>query len=445
MRFLAIAFVLMAFPLFCVWLKQGRRQRLWSYALIGLLPFTITTLQFDAALINWAGWPGHTRGAVITVLDALALAIIVTHRVPNRTTPLLGWLLLYFFAAVLSVPFSDLPMASGFYPFQLARVIVLAIAVARIAPDREALRWVAFGLAAGITFQAAVTISQKAEGALQTAGTMGHQNLLGMMTYLVLLPLIALLLGGEKNKFILLGVASALVVIVLGASRGAVGFAGLGLVLLLVLSLARRTSAHKWRILGLTTVLLALSAPLAYNALQERFVQQGTQSGAGEERRAFERAANAIWRDHPMGIGANMYVNVANMKGYSDRAGVNWSSGRSTNVHNAYLLVAAETGWIGLIAFIALFAAAIATGLRFAFTDRRDAAGEVVLGYTVALIAVAAHNLFEWILLLYQAQYMFAIAIGVIAGLVRQRRMAAGTARKTPKTEFPVLAGETAR
>lgn len=423
MRFIAIAFILAAIPAFCMWLKQGRRQRLQAYALIGLLPFTINSWNLDAALISWAGWPGPAKGIVITLLDALALAILITHRPPGRSTPLVGWLLLYLATATLSVAVSYQAMPSAFYAFQLVRVVILAVAVARIAPDKEGIRWLAYGLALGITYQAGITIWQKAGGALQAAGTMGHQNLLGMMGHFVILPLLALLLGGERSKIFMLGVISAMVAVALGASRGSVGFAGLGLALLVLLSLARRTTPHKWRMLRFGALALALAGPLAYLALENRFErQEGVQSGAGEERKAFERAANAMWSDHPMGIGANMYVVIANSKGYSDRAGVNWSSGRSTSVHNAYLLAAAETGWLGLFSFIALFAATIATGLRFAFVNRRDPAGELALGCSVAFIAAAAHNLYEWIIVQYQAQYMIAITLGIIGGLVRDRK-----------------------
>ncbi len=428
MRYLAILAILLAFPLFCLWLKQGRRQRLWAYALIGLLPFTVSAWNLDAGLINWSGWPGYAKGAVITLLDSLALAILVTHRSPKAVTPLLGWLLLYIGAAVLSISMSETPMASGFYAFQLVRIVILTVAIARISSDAEAIRWIAYGLVAAITIQAAMTILQRASGTLQATGTMGHQNLLGFMTHFVLLPLLAMLLGGERSKLIMLGVIAAFVVIIASASRGAVGFSGLGVGILLVLSPLRRTTGHKRRILGFAAVTLAVAAPFAYASLQDRFEAQGTQSGAGEERRAFERAANAIWSDHPMGVGANMYIIVGNTKGYSQRAGVNWSSGMSTNVHNAYLLAAAETGWPGLIAFIALFTAPIVAGLRFAFVNRRDPKGEVALGFTAALIAAAAHNLYEWIIFVYQAQYMFAIALGVIAGLARERHLA--SARK---------------
>lgn len=422
--------------MFCVWLKQGRRQRLWAYALIGLLPFTINAWNLDAAVINWAGWPGYAKGIVITLLDSLALAILATHPAQPRMTPMLGWLLAYLAAVTLSIAFSTMPMASVFYAFQLLRMIVLFLAVARIAADPQALRWIAYGLSAAITFEAGVALSQKAGGALQAAGTMGHQNLLGLMTHFVLLPLLALLFSGERSKIVMLGVFASLVAIALSASRGALLFSGGGIAVLFALTLARRSTAHKWRMLGFGVLMLALSAPLAYRALENRFVEQGTQSGAGAERAAFERAAKAMWSDHPMGVGANTYVVVANTQGYSDRGGVNWSSGRSTNVHNAYLLAAAETGWLGLIAFAGMIGAAIFTGLRFAFADRRAPEGEIVLGCTVAWIAVAGHNFYEWVFVMYQAQYVAAISLGVMAGLVRARRAQRRRARRAVMASY---------
>ena len=96
---------------------------------------------------------------------------------------------------------------------------------------------------------------------------------------------------------------------------------------------------------------------------------------------AFERAAKSMWRDHPMGVGANQYVVVANSEGYSARAGViwNWAS-RSANVHNMYLLAAAETGWPGFLTFIALLLIPTIRGLVFAFRNRCGPRGEIVLG-----------------------------------------------------------------
>jgi len=94
---------------------------------------------------------------------------------------------------------------------------------------------------------------------------------------------------------------------------------------------------------------LALVSPLMLQAYNNRMGQQAAAARAsggvvGDERALFEAAAKAMFADHPMGVGANQYVVVASTQGYSERAGVPWNwTSRSANVHNTYLLVAAET------------------------------------------------------------------------------------------------------
>jgi len=53
-----------------------------------------------------------------------------------------------------------------------------------------------------------------------------------------------------------------------------------------------------------------------------------------------------------------------------------------------------------------MFVAIILAGLRFAFQNRRDPRGEVVLGCSVAVLITAAHNLYEWVWVMYFAQYV---------------------------------------
>lgn len=424
MHYVASAIIMASYFVLVALLKSNPRQRHWAYFALGLLPFTINAWDLDSALVNWPSWPGYAKGVIMTLMDSLALAVIVTQRGPRGLPPLSGYIIAYLLAAALSVPMADVPMASFFYVFQLLRVLIVVVAIAKFAHDPRAVEWLVMGLAAGITFQAGYTVWQKIQGAFQTSGTMGHQNLLGLMTHFALLPIMAVLLSGSRSRVLMIGVASALLVIAFGASRGTIGFGMLGAVSLLGLSLYRRSTPHKWRMFGFAALALTLASPLMLQAMHKRFAQAAEQRGGSDERAAFERAANMIWADHPMGIGANQYVVVASTKGYSQRAGVvwNWTS-RSANVHNTYLLAAAETGWAGFLTFIAMFAAIILAGLRFAFRYRPDPRGDIVLGCTTAVIITALHNLYEWVFVTYQAQYVFAISVGLIAGLTRARAL----------------------
>src|SRR3546814_2624633 len=117
----------------------------------------------DLALISWAGWPGYAKGIVLSLLDTLALAILVTSAGPFRKLPLAGIFLFYLFAALLSVALSTLPMSSAFYLFQLMRVFLFFAAVASFAGQPGAVRWLCLGLALGATFQAVMTVDQRSD------------------------------------------------------------------------------------------------------------------------------------------------------------------------------------------------------------------------------------------------------------------------------------------
>lgn len=421
MRIIALIFVLLAIPLAVAWLKAKPSQRKWAYFAVGVLPFTISALNLDASLITWPAWTGYAKGHIITLLDSLALALIIVSQAPARRLPFLALLIAYLAAAALSMGFSSLPMSTSFYVFQLMRVVILFVAVASFAGQPGALRWLAMGLAAGAIFQVIATIDQKFSGAAQAAGTLGHQNLLGLMLHFVTLPLMALLLAGERRKIIMVGVLAALVAVAFGASRGAVAFVAIGMAILFVLSIARKPTAHKWKMAGLAVLAVAVVTPVVISSFADRYEVRPDSSGSDAERVAFETAAKAIWSDHPMGVGANQYILTANVDGYSERAGViwNWSS-RSAPVHNMYLLVAAETGWIGLITFVMLLLWPILRGIAFAFRNRSDPRGEIVLGASVAIMVLAVHGLYEWVFVTFYAQYVFAISLGMIAGIIRQ-------------------------
>ena len=438
MRIVGIILMLALLPVLIGWLKTNPPGRKWAYFALGCLPFTINGLNLDASFITWPTWPGYADGVVLTALDVLALAIVVTTPGAFRNLPLLGFLLAYWFATIVSLAFSASMMSTFFYVFQILRVIVVFIAVASVVTRKDGLRWLAMGLAAGALYQAGITLDQRLSGAVQASGTLGHQNLLGMMLHFVTLPLLAMLMAGMRSKLVYAGVLGALVAVALGASRGAIGFVGLGVGLVFLLSLARGFTGQKGKVIGFAVLALAVTGPVMWESFERRFEAKPlSDSGGYDERAAFERAATMMWSDHPMGVGANQYVVSVNGLGYNNQAGITWAwTSRSTNVHQLYLLAGSETGYLGFLTLIALFAAAVFKGLRYALRARGDPRGDVVLGFTIAVLVTAIHSLYEWIFITYQTQYVFAIALGVIAGYSREAARAAD-ARATPRGVRP--------
>jgi len=418
MRFVALAIILASLPIFIGLLREHPHRRGWAMMAIGFLLFCGNDLRVNASIIGWPLWNGISKGIDVSFVDTLAIALLVTRRrLPGRM-PFWGVLGFYGFALFLSLLASTVPMASFFMCWQFCRMALLfAAAVGEFQRD-DMRKGLLTGLSLGLMLQAVYVIQQKAHGVVQATGTMSHQNVLGMMTELALLPLMAALLTGDRRKVLVAGIVAALIVIAGGGSRGAMSIAGGGAVLLMILSLCQRVTPIKLKVVGFAVLALVVAAPLAMITLKDRFGSTSITT-QDDQRPAFERAARAMAADHPFGVGANMYVPTANTKGYADRAGVAWNfANRSAPVHNAYLLSRAEAGWLGELALILMLVVPLIRGLRLAFTSR--AVGrEFILGSVVALGVNVIHNNFEFAGLEYNPFMLLAVNIAIIAAAVR--------------------------
>lgn len=421
MKILGITILLLTIPIFVLILRVKPSLRKWSYFGVGLLPFTIGAFNLDASFVSWGAWTGQATGFTISVLDTLALSIILTARRFTIDVSFSCLFALYISAVMISVFQSSLWMSSAFYLFQLARVFLVFLAVSTFAGSYTSIRWLAYGLAVGAIYQCVISVEQKISGSVQAFGTMGHQNLLGLMLHFATLPLLALILAGERSKVIVVGFLAALLAVSLGASRASLGFVGVGLIIVVLLSLVRTVNIPKLQVLGVGVLAAGLVVPVAYGTLADRFGESPITFGADGEREAFESAAREMWLDHPMGVGANQYVVTSNVEGYSERAGVTWNwSSRATKVHNMYLLAAAETGWWGLVSFSLLLSLPIVRGLGYLLKHRSDLRGDVVLGNVAAIVALALHGFYEWVFFMAHAQYLFAVSLAVIAVNIRR-------------------------
>jgi O-antigen ligase len=293
------------------------------------------------------------------------------------------------------------------------------------------------GMAIGICLEACIVIWQRfGLGQLQTDGTFEHQNGLGLVTQFVVFPFFAMLMAGKRGWQPLVVPIAGVIIALLTVSRAAIGLGILGYGALFVISALREWTFRKGLLAFATAILIAALVPVALSSLESRSATNPI-SGDYDERAALESAAASILSDHPMGIGANNYVIVANTQGYNERAGVAPTAGSlSANVHNVYLLVAAETGYFGLITFVLLLLQPLTVAFVWGWRNRGDLRGDLLLGLAVSLLIVYLHSFYEWVFVTYYVQYFFAIVTGLIAGLARQlgyrRQIAARTPRLLP-------------
>ena len=173
--------------------------------------------------------------------------------------------------------------------------------------------------------------------------------------------------------------------------------------------------------------------PVLFTAIERRTDEQRENSNL--ERSLMIRAARMIIADHPLGVGANRYIVVANVGGYSDRAGMAWNqSSREAPVHNSFYLVTAEMGWIGLIGLIGLFGSILGLAFRAVKRAPPGISGELLVGVTGTLIVFVAHSYFEWITMYFHIHYLFAISVGLLIGL---RQTATAQKRRARRVSMP--------
>ena len=402
------------------WLRRNPDQASRIWVLVGFLPFATGPFHLYMAVISWAGWPGYVQGAELSLLDLIVFSLYLT--LPRSASPLPFRMPMAFYliAVLMSALWADVPVATLFYAVQLVRMGLLYAVVARACTDERVASALLTGMGAGLFMEAAIAAWERfGLGILQASGSFGHQNLLGLVSHFVTFPVFSLYLAGSSGWLPALVPLAGVLIAVLTTSRGTLGGAAAGYALVFTLSALRRWDSRKTKVALLGTLVVACAVPVAVTSFEKRFGDPALLAGY-DERAAFLAAASMILADHPMGVGANTYVVVANTGGYNERAGVAWSSGNSTNVHNVYVLMAAETGYIGLVTFVILLSRPLLVAFMCGWRNRKDPRGDLLIGLGASMLIVYLQSFFEWIFVTFPVQYVFAIAMGMTAGLAQK-------------------------
>jgi hypothetical protein len=418
MKWIGLAVSILGSLLLLGWLTQNPRHIPKVLMLIGFLTFGTSTFHLYMAIISWAGWPGYVQGLEFSVMDALALALYLALPKISYSIPFRVPMLLYFTAVVASALQAQEPHAVLFYAWQLGRMSLVCLAVARACTyDTKNALAVLTGMGAGLAMEAVTALWERlGHGVVQAAGTMGHQNLLGLMSHFVVFPAFALALAGRGGFIPLATTVIGMAAEVLTTSRATVGIAAGTYGTLFIISAMRKWTPRKASVLMGAFAALVIIVPIVVSSFEQRFA--GQEASDYDERAAFSKAAEAMVSDHPMGVGANNYVLVANTKGYNVRAGVALIQGSlSANVHNVYLLTMAETGYIGAFFLVLSLIILILFTMRHSRRLQKEESGDWLLGLAAALTAVSLHSLFEWVLVTFPAQYLFAVDVGLVTGL----------------------------
>jgi O-antigen ligase len=250
------------------------------------------------------------------------------------------------------------------------------------------------------------------------AGPIGEKNRYAQVL-LVLLPLAVSRMRAEPNRKLRLLAATCagliLCGVVLSFSRGA---AVAALITVLAAAALRVISLRQLvATLAVVATLVALVAPDYVTRLQSlgtadaALSQQSSGVDAAIQGRATENiAALGVFRDHPvLGVGPGQFFSRYSAQ-YGNALDLRFLE-QNRRAHNLYLEIAADTGLLGLGAFLAIVLTTLVSLRSLAVRCRARSPGLASLGdgLLVALIAYLASGLF--LQLAYQRYFWFLVAL----------------------------------
>jgi len=326
----------------------------------------------------------------------------------------------------------------------MVALFILYIIVANSIESNEDVKWLVWALLLGVLFQSVLGLYQNFTGATlglsflgepsqlyyeRPLGTIGHPN--GYGAYLsATVPLALVLLYLEGRMFYKLLAIIVLCVGVLGLifslSRGA--WLGFLVALIFVLAFAIRKQRRNLHtaLVGAGSILLIL---LSLILSQQDLITTRLTNAQGQEsamsRVTMARGAIAMIRDHPMlGVGSNNYTLLMPEYDPLDYA----REGRLVIVHNIFLLIAAETGLVGLAAFLWFLASLFIQAWRLAMKAPNDITWLGAVGALAGLAALAVHGMADYDVLanitVFRLIWLFAAIIAGMSTSLNHERVA---------------------
>lgn len=318
---------------------------------------------------------------------------------------------------------------SGFEILRMAKLYLLFLVVVAMVRTMGDLRRLIVALLIGLMLQSIFGILQYT-GTVQygvtvgeerrVAGTLGWPNTFGAYAAVLVAVAFSLWISGVSGR--LRGIAAimslvGLAPLVLSFSRGA--WVSIMMGCALAFFLARRRGWMTTRTVAKLSVALVVLAGAAISfadTVLSRLLQTNLQESQITTRLDLNQVALAMATDHPWaGVGINTFVEVM---GRYDSTGI--TSLFPEPVHNVFLLIAAETGWIGLAFFLMLIGAALRHGFAaMAAKDRFLSA--VAIGGITGLSLLLITNLADVHL---RTDFLYALFWLLIGVLVVARRLA---------------------
>lgn len=373
---------------------------------------------------------------------------------PDRTPPGTAiWLIPLVAVALVSAFAGSEPVGSLMEVARYGKVALMLVYL-RHNLDRSSCLVVLGALAAVILTQAPIAVlqvafasgqngltqifqtSEPSELARRAAGTLGHPNFLAPYLLLIVPPFAALAVGLWRTRLGLVcaGIAGAgVLTIVLSQSRAPIVLVVLAIVGIVVMLTLRRLLPPLRAValaVAAATLLVLATIPLA-GMIEKRLV--GDLGASVDFRAGYNEAAIRMWEKSPaLGVGPNnfgleirhyspdLYVVMALDALATKEAREKVHLRSVAPVHNVYLLVLSEQGFLGLCAFLLYLGRAFVLSWRGS-KQAPAVEGLFATGVFCALLAEAAQQQLDYSLMWDPLLSTLAVLIGLCQSIAAQR------------------------
>jgi hypothetical protein len=419
----------------------------------------LTALAFTTCYITkpfyqevfFEDYRGVDRGFGVTLPDYLFLGFFVYLLIMHRKRPIVWWpynttlWVLVILIAVASLFTSLNPYYGLFTIHKFIRCLILYWVVVNLVRTRADVHAVLAGLYAAVIFQTGVVLYEKyitREVVARSDGSFPHSNSLAMYINMILPVLLAMFISNVLNRrqrwgavlAVFLGIGSVL----LTKSRAAMVLTAGALSMTTLLTVVPRPTPRRLQLVFIGCILMGILGAIAAPKIIKRFQEAPKESE--QTREYFNTAARAMADDRFLGVGINayswaltyteyywyMYPDIYEDKSIDRSEFRHGERGESRlgTAHHIYLLMAAETGWLGMYLFIAFLLRFYWKNIRLFFSTRDPYYKSLYLGLLVGFLTLHLHGLLEWVFRQTQVMYLFFLLSGLMVATERFRHAA---------------------
>lgn len=386
---------------------------------------------------------GVDRGFAVTVPDLLFFGFFLWLLMGGSGQKLIWWpynttlWLLFIAITFISLIHSPVAYHGLFSIHKLIRGYVLFWVMVNLVRDKEDVQAVVMGMLAAVIFQTSNVLWAKyvtKRVVNRSVGSFPHPNTLAMYVDLIIPTILSLFLANgfakSQNKWAVLAVLGGVINVIFTKSRAALVIAVGALGLVTVVSIMLKPTGRKIGIVLAGFVAMDIIGAMAAPKIIARFEKAPEASEL--TRVYFNMAARAMARDHLFGTGYNSYSwmlehtdyywfvypdaleTVDNLEEFRES-----ERGRSRlgTAHHIYYLMAAETGWPGMMIFIFFLLRYYLHNVVLLITTRDEYYQAILLGLLVGFTTLHFQGLLEWIFRQTQVFYLFCALSGLMVSI----------------------------